>query len=288
MMKFIREIFDHFLISNTFQKGAALAYYAVFSILPIIIIATSLLGLFFGKQAVSGEIYNQFKDILGNEASMQIQNIIKNQHINHNSILTSVIGFGTLCFSASGMFNQIHNSFNDVWSIKSKPKNTIINYFSKHLVSFFLLVVLFFIISINTALSYFILKHSESLHIDYKFIYVYDHIISFIIICVCFSLMFRFLGDAKIHIKAIIYGGLFTAFLFFFGKIAIGIYIKHSHIYSTFGSASIIALLMVWIYYTSQIIFLGASFVKIVSDRLGYEILPNDEAVKIKNTEILK
>ena len=101
MIKFIREIFDHFLISNTFQKGAALAYYAVFYILPIIIIAISFLGLFFGKQAVSGDIYNQLKDILGIEASMQIQNIIKNQHTNHNSILTSIIGFITLCFSAS-------------------------------------------------------------------------------------------------------------------------------------------------------------------------------------------
>ncbi|CAI8415303.1 MAG: Uncharacterised protein [Flavobacterium sp. SCGC AAA160-P02] len=288
MIKFIREILNHFFNSNTFQKGAALAYYAVFSLLPIIVIATSLLGIFFGKQAISGDIYNQLKDVLGNDASIQIQNIIKNQHTNHNSVLTSVIGFVTLGFSASGMFNQIHNSFNDVWNIKAKPKNTIINYFSKHLVSFFLIIVLFFIVSISTALNYFVLKNSESLHIDYKFIYIYEHIISFVLLCIIFSLMFKFLGDAKIHLRAVIYGAIFTALLFILGKIVIGIYIKHSHVSSTFGSASLLALLMLWIYYTSQIIFLGASFVTIISSRLGYKIQPKNGAVEIKNMEIHK
>ena len=109
MIRFVKDIFNHFFDSNTFQKGASLAYYAVFSILPIIIIIISLLGFFWGKQAVSGEIYIQLKDVLGNDASMQIQNIIKNKHTNHKSVLTSIIGFATLAFSASGMFSQIHN-----------------------------------------------------------------------------------------------------------------------------------------------------------------------------------
>ncbi len=286
MTTFIKEVFNHFFDSNTFQKGASLAYYAVFSLLPMIIIITSLLGLFFGKQAVSGEIYTQLKEVLGNDASLQLQDIIKNQHTKYNSVLTSIIGFATLAFSASGMFSQIHNSFNSIWNIKAKPKSSILKYLSKHLASFLILIGLFLIILTSTAVNTFLVKHADSFHHDYKFSYIYEHLASFLVLSLVFAIMFKFLGDAKVHWRATILGGIFTAFLFIFGKIGIGMYIAHSHISSTFGSASVLALLMLWVYYTSQIIFLGASFVKIIGSKLGYEILPNTNAVKIENVEI--
>jgi len=288
MIKLVKEIFNHFFDSNTFQKGASLAYYAVFSLLPMIIIITSFLGLIWGKHAVSGEIYTQLKDVLGNDASMQIQNIIKNQHTNHNSVLTSIIGFATLALSASGMFSQIHNSFNSIWNIKEKPKSSILKYLSKHLVSFLILIGLFFIILVSTTINSFLVKYANNIHSDYKISYLYEHLTSFSALSIVFAIMFKFLGDAKVHWKATILGGGFTALLFIFGKIGIGMYIGHSHISSTFGSASALALLMLWVYYTSQIIFLGASFVKIISDRLGYEILPTINAVKIENVEVDK
>ncbi len=286
MTTFIKEVFNHFFDSNTFQKGASLAYYAVFSLLPMIIIITSLLGLFFGKQAVSGEIYTQLKEVLGNDASLQLQDIIKNQHTKYNSVLTSIIGFATLAFSASGMFSQIHNSFNSIWNIKAKPKSSILKYLSKHLASFLILIGLFLIILTSTAVNTFLVKHADSFHHDYKFSYIYEHLASFLVLSLVFAIMFKFLGDAKVHWRATILGGIFTAFLFIFGKIGIGMYIAHSHISSTFGSASVLALLMLWVYYTSQIIFLRASFVKIIGSKLGYEILPNTNAVKIENVEV--
>ena len=184
------------------------------------------------------------------------------------------------------MFSQIHNSFNSIWNIKAKPKSSILKYLSKHLVSFLILIGLFFIILISTAVNSFLIKHTNSLHSDYEFSYIYEHLTSFAILCIAFAIMFKFLGDAKVHWKATILGGIFTAFLFIFGKIGIGMYIAHSHISSTFGSASVLALLMLWVYYTSQIIFLGASFVKVMINKLGYEILPNNNAVKIENVEV--
>ena len=105
---------------------------------------------------------------------------------------------------------------------------------------------------------------------------------------ITFSLMFKFLSDTKIHWKAVLLGGLFTAFLFSFGKIGFSIYIGRSNISSTFGSASVLAILMLWVYYISQIIFLGASFVKIISTRLGIDIMPNSNAIKIERIEIEK
>ena len=286
MMKFLKEVFSLFFKSNTFQKGGSLAYYAVFSFIPIIVIIISFLGVVFGEQAVSGEVYAQLKDILGEDASIEIQNIIKNQYTNHNSITTTIIGFAVLAFSASIMLVQIHNSFNSIWSIKAKPKSSILRYLSRHLVSFILLISLFFIILISTTISSFLIKHSGSLHSDYRFSYVYEHFFSFGVMSIVFTTMFKFLGDAKVHWKAALYGGLITSILFLFGKAFIGYYIGLSNISSTFGSASAVALLLIWVFYISQIIFLGASFVKIISSHLGYEILPNNYAVRVENVEV--
>lgn len=286
MIRFFKEVFAHFSDSDTFQKGAALAYYTVFSILPIIIIITSLLGLFFGEQAVSGVIYEQLNGTLGRDAAMHLQSIVKNQHINHNNVLTTAIGFATLALSASGMVSQIHNAFNNIWNIKEKPKSSVLKYISKHLVSFAILVVLFFVLLVSTTLNSFLNKYAEGLHDAYELAFVYEHIVSLVVISFITGLMFKYLGDAKMHWKPAVLGGLFTGVLFVLGKSAIGLYIGHSHVSSTFGAASVLVLLMLWVYYTSQIIFLGASFVKIVSERLHYPIVPNKHAVAIENREV--
>ncbi|MGX1928727.1 YihY/virulence factor BrkB family protein [Flagellimonas sp. 2504JD4-2] len=281
MFNFFKEVFNHFFNSNTFQKGAALAYYAVFSIFPIIIILISILGMVFGKQAVSGEIFIQLKDVLGNDAALQIQDMIKNQHVNHNSIFTTIIGFITLGLSASGMLNQIHNAFNDIWGIKAKPKSSIIRYFTKHLASFAVLIALFFILLLSTLTNAFLIRHGANLHPDYEFSFAYEHLTSFLIVSLMFAIMFRFLGDTKIHWKPALLSGLFTGLLFVVGKIGIGMYLGKAHLATTFGSASVLALIMLWVYYTSQIIFLGASFVKVLSTKMKYKIVPSKNAVSI-------
>ncbi|MCF2875656.1 MULTISPECIES: YihY/virulence factor BrkB family protein [unclassified Tenacibaculum] len=286
MIAFFKNVVSYFFNSNTFQKGAALAYYTVFSLFPIIIVITSILGLVFGKQAVSGEIFNQLKDVLGNEASLQIQEIIKNQHTNHNSVFTALLGFATLILSASGMFSQIHNAFNSIWNIKEKPKNSLIKYFTKHLLSFLILISLFFILIISTSINSFLLKHSNHLQDNYLLSYAFEHIISFLVTSVMFSIMFMYLGDAKIKLKPVIISGLFTSFLFLIGKYVISFYLSKSHISTTFGATSILVLIMLWVYYTSQIIFLGASFLKVLSDKLNLPILPNENSVKIVQQEI--
>lgn len=285
-MSFFKAVFQHFINGNTFQKGAALAYYAVFSIFPIIIIVISILGLFFGKQAVSGELFDQIKDVLGNDAAQQIEHSIKQHHIHHNSILTSIMGFGTLLLSASGMFGQIHNAFNNLWNIKAKPKNSMIRYFTKHLSSFLLLMTLFFVMIVSTSANAFLSHHAEHLQKNHNMWFVYEHLSSFLVVALLFSLMFKFLGDAIVKWRPALLSGLFTAFLFLLGKIGIAFIIGRSHLSTTFGSASVLALIMLWVYYTSQIIFLGASFLKVISDKMHLPIQPNANAVGIMHQEL--
>lgn len=286
MLQVLKNTISHFLNSEASQKGAALAYYTVFSLLPMIVIIISVLGVFFGKQAVEGEVYLQLKDILGDNASMQIQEVVKNQHKNYNSIITSIIGFVTLFFSASGMFNQIHTSFNSIWNIKERPKNGIVRYLTKNLSSIMILMLLFSLILISTSINSLLIKYSADLNEDYNLLSVYEHAVSFLMIALVFALMFKSLGDAKVSWAAALSGGLFTTIMFFAGKILIGLYIGHSHTGTAFGSASVLALIMLWAYYTSQLVFLGASFVKVISDKLGREILPIHNAVRVEHREI--
>lgn len=266
MSVFFKAVIGHFLDSDTFQKGAALAYYTVFSLLPMAIITVSVLGLLFGKGAVSGEVYEELKVALGNEAAIQIQEVIKNQHLRHNNIWTAILGFVMLALSATGMFSQIHSSFNAIWSVKPKSRNGILNYVIKHFVSFLTLITVFAIIFLSTSLNSLLVKYSSSLHVDYKLAYVYEHVASFMVIALAFALMFKFLSDAKISWKVSLKAGLFTSFLFLFGKVGVGMYIGQSHLSSTFGAMSTLALLMMWVYYTSQVIFLGASFLKVLNE----------------------
>lgn len=260
MLTFLKAVLTHFSNSNTFEKGAALAYYTVFSFVPMIVIMVSLLGIFFGQDAVSGELFNQLQGFLGDDGAKQLETIIKNQHTNHNNILTTIVGFATLALSATGMFTQIQNSFNAIWEVEPKPTNGIIKYIVNHVSSFSVLITVGFILIMSTTISSFFYKHTDTLPTAYQNLHLYEHGVSIVLISIAFAIMYKFLGDAEIPWKTALVTGIFTSVLFAIGKLGIGLYIGHTQIASTFGAASVIALLMVWVYYTSQIIFLGASF----------------------------
>lgn len=287
-MKFIKEVFKHFFHSDTFHKGASLAYYAVFSFIPTLIIIISVFGLMYGEEAVNGELFTKLKGAFGEEGALQIEDIIKNHHINYNSWLTAGIGFGGLILNASVLIGAIRDCLNSIWDIKEKPQKGLIKYIRKHLSASLILIGLFFIIFASTLISSFISKHAHNFHEDYQYSYFYEHFASFMLMSILFTFMYGILGDAKIHWKVILSGGFITSLLFIFGKTAIGMYIGNGHVASTFGNASLLALLMLWVYYTSQIIFLGASYIAIVSEKIGHDIVPKHNALKIEVVELKK
>lgn len=270
---FARDLFQHFSASNTFQEGAALAYYTVFSLLPMIIIVVSILGMVWGEAAVSGEVYKGLNGVLGNEAASQIQNIVKQQHLNHSSIWTTIMGTITLVLGASGMFNQLHTSFNNIWELQAQAKSGLWAYFSKHAVSLGLLITTFFLLLLSLSINSFLVQYTDALSPNFPLSILSEHLISIALLTLVFALMFKNLGDAQVDWLVALVGGLFTALLFTVGKFVIGRYIGSSTISSTFGAASVLALLMVWVYYTSQILFLGASFVYVLSEEWGRKIV---------------
>lgn len=286
MLHFLKSLIKHFLSKAPLQKGATLGYYAAFSFLPMIIIVISILGIVFGKQAVSGDIFHQLDGSVGDTAARQIQTIIKNQHLHHNHILTTIVGVATLVLGASGMLSQIHNSLNAMWDIKAKPKNSILRYLKKHLLSFCVLIFLVFVTLVTSTMSSFLIKYKNDLHPDHEFLYLYEHAVSFFIICTVFFIIFKTLSDAIVHWKIALWGSLFTGILFMLGKILIAYIIGKSHLHTAFGSTSVLAIIMLWVYYTSQIIFLGSSFIKLLSKKLDLPIVPKSRAVQIEMVEV--
>ena len=264
MEDFIKSVYSLFMSSDTFEKGAALAYYSVFSIIPILIVGISIFGIVLGEKAVEGDVFNSLKGVFGDKGATQIQTLILNQHHNHNSWLTSFIGFGILIFSASGMFNQLQSAFNDIWQIPANQVGGVWNTLTKHFTSFSILILLFFVIIASTGIHTFIVHHAKYISKSYAWVYWAEHIVSYVLIASCFLIMFRVLGDADHSWKACAIGGLLTAAFFMLGKVGLGYYLSSSTKISAFGSASVLALIMVWVYYMSQIIFLGAVIVKIL------------------------
>ena len=285
-MKFLKDIFIHYIRSNTFEKGAALSYYTAFSFLPITVIITSVLGLIFKEEIISGELYTFLEGIIGDKGAVQFEDIIGKQHLFHHNVVTSIIGVLILMLTATGMFNQIHNSFNAIWGLKVRAEKSIINYFARRISSLLVLMLIGFYILLSTSINTFIIKYSSSLPNAFKDADLYEHLISFVLITLLFSVLFKIVGNAIVHWKTAIVSAGFTSVLFFLGKIAIGTYIAHSNITSTFGTASVLALLMIWVYYTSQILFIGASFAYVFGQRTGHEIKPTSQVVRYVQKEL--
>jgi membrane protein len=282
---FIKQVFTDFLNNNTFQKGAALAYYAVFSMLPMMMFCISVLGLFFGKMAVEGEIFTALSQTLGTDAAQQIETVLKNQHQHSHHSIQAIIGFVLMALGASGMLVQLHHFLNSIWSVKAKPKSGIVDMLYKKGVSIALLLVLFFVILSSTIVSSYLGNFYHDLHADYRLFYAFEHGLAILLLSFIFVMVYRFLSDAIIPLKALVIGSISTAVLFALGKYGIALYIQHTHIASTYGALSTVVLLMAWVYYSTQIIFLGASIIKVYCKHIGVEIIPKSNAVAIQHIE---
>ena len=285
-MKFLKEMFGHYMKSNTFEKGAALSYYVAFSFLPMIVIVISVVGLIFQEDTVSYELGQQLEEYFGPQAALQFEQLIQNQHLNYNSVLNTIIGIITLALASTAGFNQLQRSLNAIWEIKKKPKSSILNYLIKQLTFFMVLIILGFILILSAMLSKFLVRFSENLPDFLNNARLYESLFSFLLITFTLIVLFRYLGSAKVPWKNAIVSACFTALLFLLGKEAISLYIAQSNLSSTFGAASIIALLMLWVFYTAQILYLGACFAVIFGQKYGCRIIPDDQSVRIVQKEI--
>ena len=284
--EFVRDLVNAYIEDDGFTKGAALAYYTTFSIAPILIIIITAAGWFFGQEAVSGEVYAQLDQLLGPEAAASIQEIVAASYTSGDSFITTVLGIGTLIFGATGAFNQLKLSLDQIWEIESKPKNGVLGFLKARATSFAIVLGLGFILLVSLAVNALAVGLSSAIG-DYFSVVgeitlaLLSTVISIGLTTGIFAVIFKELPDVVVRWREVLWGSLFTAILFSLGRLGIGYYIGNSNITSGFGAAGSLVALLVWTYYSSQIVFLGAEFIWVLARNVGHPILPSREAVKV-------
>lgn len=287
----LKETVSEFISDNGMKLSAALSYYTIFSLPPLLIIIISLSGFFFGAEAVRGEIFGQINGLVGNDAALQIQEIIKNVKLSHASKFATTIGIIFLLIGASGVFAEIQDSINYIWGLQAKPKRGIIKFLKNRLMSFsmigsvgFLLLVGLIVNSLMDVLSN---RLAEYFPKDTVFLFYFLNIlIVFIIISLLFTVIFKTLPDGRIALRDCLIGASFTAFLFMIGKFGIGAYLGRSAIASWYGATGSVILILVWVYYSAIILYFGAEFTKVYAITHGKKIVPNAYSVQILKQKI--
>jgi membrane protein len=292
LSKFVTETFNGFIEDNVLKLSAALSYYTIFSLPPLLIIIISITGFFFGEEAVKGRLFGQINGLVGNDAAVQIQEAIKNVHLSDSNFFATVVGLIVLLIGASGVFAEIQESINYIWGLEAKPKRGFIKFLRNRLMSFsmigsvgFLLMVGLIVNSITDVLNN---RLAANFPLDALYLFkVVNHIIVFIIITLLFTIIFKSLPDGRVALRDCMVGASFTSVLFMIGKFAIGAYLGSSTIASVYGAAGSVILILVWVYYSAIILYVGAEFTKVYAINHGKKIIPNEYSVILLKQKVV-
>jgi membrane protein len=287
----LKDTFNEFVSDDGMKLSAALSYYTIFALPPLLIIIINLSGFFFGAEAVKGELFGQINGLVGNSAAMQIQEIIKNVKLSHTSVFATTFSLIILLIGASGVFVEIQDSINFIWGLKAKPKRGLIKFIKNRLMSFSMIGSVGFLmlvgLIINSVMDVFYNRLDEFFPKDSVYlVYVINLLVVFGIITLLFTMIFKTLPDGKVALKDCLIGAAFTALLFMIGKFAIGAYLGKSAIASWYGAAGSVILILVWVYYSAIILYFGAEFTKMYATTHGQKIIPNEYSVQIIKPKI--
>ncbi len=288
----LKNSFKGFFENKVLKLSASLAYYTIFSLGPLLIVILYLCGKFLGREAIEGGIYREMENFVGSDTALQLQQIIKNAAISGQSGISAVIGIITLLIGATTVFAEIQDSINSIWGLKPKPgKNTWWQMVKIRLLSFGVIGSLGFLLLVSLGVS--ALLEALNVRLIQKFpevavivFYILNVFISFAVISILFAVIFKVLPDARIKWRDVMAGSIATALLFMLGKFGISFYISKTNIGSTYGTAGSLVVLMVWIYYSSTILYFGAEFTKAYAIKFGSSIYPNSYAVIATTVEV--
>ena len=288
--KMTKKTLSEFSNDNGMKLSASLSYYTVFSIAPLLIIAISLAGIFFGADAVQGKVYMQLRHLISDEAAMQIQDIIKNMQKTKQGFVGTVFGFVFLFVGASSVFLEIQDSMNFIWSIKAKPKKNWLRFLTNRLLSFSLILGMGFVLMVSLFINAIVDIVSERLQrILSSSVFYLTYTINILLVVgittLLFAIIFKVLPDGIMRWKDAFVGAFVTSILFILGRFAIGFYLGQSKVGLTYGAASAVVIILLWVYYASVILYLGAEFTKVYAYTKGNGIRPNETAVYIIKQE---
>lgn len=285
-----------FMEDRVTKLSAALAYYTIFSLSPLIIIVISSASLIYSQDAIENKLFSQINNLVGHDAAVQIQSFVANASLSGKSSFALAIGIVVLIIGATAVFTEIQDSINLIWKVKAVPKKGWKKLITNRLLSFSLIVSLGFLLLVSLVVNSLVLSLGNKLS---KFIpeitdttafiiLILNNVLTFAVVTGVFAVIFKVLPDVILKWKSALVGAAFTALLFGLGKYLIGMYLEKSNPGLVFGSAGSIIIILVWIYYTSIILYFGAEFTQVYAEKYDKGIAPTKYAVHLKTVVVEK
>ena len=269
------------------RLAAALAYYTMFSLAPLLVIVIAIAGFFFDQAAVREQLTQQIQSLVGSDGAAFAQTALDNANRpgENTSLIASLISIVLLLVGATGVFGQLQESLNVVWNVQANPSNAAKGFIRKRLLSFAMLLTIGFLLMVSLVLSTVLAALSTYLNnllpgadVLWQLLNI---ALSLAIITVMFALLYKYVPDVRIDWNDVWIGSFITALLFTIGKSLLGIYLGNSGFSSTYGAAGSVIIILAWVYYSAQILFFGAEFTQVYARRYGSRIRPDQHAIPI-------
>lgn len=277
--------FAEFGEDKVLRLSAALAYYALFSIAPLVIIVISVAGIFFGTQAVQGQVQEQLQGFFGDQGAKAVESMISAARKPSTSIIATILGVVTLILGASGVFGQLQDALNTIWEVKPKPGRGIKGLLRDRFLSMAMVLGTGFLLLVSMLLSAALSAISSVMSDTFGMPPAVAHVlhlsVSFIVIAVLFAMIFKILPDARVKWNDVWAGAIFTSLLFTLGKFLLGFYLGREGTASAYGAAGSLVVVLMWVYYSSVILFFGAEFTQVLAKERGSRIVPAPNAVGV-------
>jgi membrane protein len=255
------------------RMGAALAYYTIFSLAPLLVIAIAIAGFVFGKEAVEGRITYEIQGLVGAESARAVQTMIQSAHKPAHGVIASIVGVVILLVGASGVFTEMQDALNTIWKVDTTSKTGVWNMLKYRFLSFGMVLGIGFLLLVSlllsAALSAVATYASSFLPIPPAALHAVDFLFSVFFIAVLMALIFKLLPDVRIAWGDVWVGAALTSLLFTAGKFLIGFYIGKSVTMSAYGAAGSVVIILAWIYYSAQLLYFGAEFTHVYSKECG-------------------
>jgi membrane protein len=280
----LKQTFDEWSEDKAPRLGAALAYYAIFSLTPLLLIAIGFAGLVFGEQAVRGELALQLQQTVGEPTASAIEQLLKDTQVTGGNSLATLTGLLLLLFGATGLFVQLQDALNTIWKVMPKPGRPLLGMLQDRLLSFLLVLIIAFLLLA-------LLVVSAALAALHRFLppgtlpgttlawQLVNGLLSVVISTLFFALIYKVLPDVRIAWRDVWIGSAATAILYTAGKYLLSLYLGLSGTTSAFGAAASLVVILLWVYYSAQIFLFGAEFTRVYADRCGSEIQPTENAI---------
>lgn len=286
LFRLVKAAFQEWQDDDASRLAASLAYYTVFSLAPLLIIAIAIAGAVFGEEAARGQLVGQIEQLVGSQGAQAIETAIQNADRPQVSSIASIISVFVLLFGASGVFAQLQDALNIIWEVKPKPGRGIMGFVRKRLLSFTAVLGIGFLLLVSLIISAVlagITAYLSGLIPGAGYLWqVLNFIVSFVVVTLLFALIYKFLPDVKISWGDVWVGAILTAFLFVIGKFALGFYLGRGSFGSVYGAAGSLVILLAWVYYSAQILFFGAELTQVYARRRGSQIVPNEQAMRVE------